>query len=221
MNERKEKAIKLRKKGYSYNMISEKLEISKSTLGCWFKEMPFTPNKYVIERIKKGPFKSGQIKHNQRVENIAEIKRLAREELGTITKRDLWILGLGLYIGEGSKAYETVQIINSDPGIIKLAIKWFKDICGLTDDHITIVMHLYPDNDERKCIDYWRKITRLPAKQFRKTQIDKRINKSNNKKRKLPYGTVLLSIISNGNPNFGVNLHRRIIGWIENCLNQT
>jgi hypothetical protein len=217
---RKEKALALRKKGYSYKMITDRLGISKSTLSCWFKELPFTPNKHVIERIKQGPFKSGKIKHNQRVENIAKIKKLAKEELGMITKRDLWILGLGLYIGEGSKAYETAQIINSDPAIVKLAIKWFNDACGVGNKHITVTMHLYPDNNEKKCVNYWKKITGLSVKQFRKTQIDRRINKSNNKRRKLPYGTVRLSIISNGNPNFGVNLHRKIMGWIENSLVQ-
>jgi len=130
------------------------------------------------------------------------------------------MLGLGLYIGEGSKAYETAQIINSDPAIVKLAIKWFKDICGIDNDHITIAMHLYPDNNEKECRDYWKKITGLSKKQFRKTQIDRRLDKSSSKRRKLLYGTVLLSIISNGDSNFGVNLHRRIMGWIESSLVQ-
>lgn len=201
-------------------MITDRLGICKSTLSCWFKEMPFIPNKQVIERIKRGPFKSGRIRHNQRVADIAKIKKLAKRELGMITKRDLWMLGLGLYIGEGSKAYETAQIINSDPAIIKLAIKWFNDICGIKNDHITIAMHLYPDNDEKECRDYWKKITGLSIKQFRKTLIDRRTNKSSSKKRKLPCGTVRLSIISNGNSNFGVNLHRRIMGWIESSLVQ-
>ncbi len=220
MNERRERANKLRGQGYSYNMSSEKLNISKSTLSCWFKETPFTPNEQVVERIKNGPFKSGQIKHNQRVKDIEKIKLFAEKELGTIAKRDLWMIGIGLYIGEGSKSFETAQISNSDANTIKLTIKWFKDICGLKDDHITLTMHLYPDNNEKECADYWRKITGLPLKQFRKTQIDKRADKSNYKKRKLPHGTVRLSIISNGNPNFGVNLHRKIMGWIESVFKQ-
>lgn len=201
-------------------MITDRLGISKSTLSCWFKEIPFTPNEQVIERIKKGPFKSGQIRHNRRVADIAKIKKLAKEELGMITERDLWMLGLGLYIGEGSKSYETAQIINSDPAIIRLAIKWFKDICGINNNHITITMHLYPDNNEKICKNYWKKVTDLSKKQFRKTQIDRRTNKSNRKKSKLPYGTAKLSVISNGNSDFGVNLHRRIMGWIESSLAQ-
>jgi len=220
MNPNRKKAFLLRKKGYSYSMIGDRLGICKSTLSFWFKDIPFIPNKKVIERIKKGPFKSGQIRHNKRVVEIAKIKNVARRELGIITKRDLWMLGLGVYIGEGSKAYETTQIINSDPAIVRLAVKWFNDICGVQKDNITVVMHLYPDNNEAACRNYWKKITGLSNKQFRKTQIDRRMNKSSSKRRKLPYGTIRLSIISNGDSNFRVNLHRKIMGWIESSLVQ-
>ena len=57
-------------------------------------------------------------------------------------------------------------------------------------------------------------MTNIPLSQFGKTQIDARENKSNKKKRKLPYGTAHLTIKSIGNRNNGVLLHRRIVGWI-------
>ncbi|PIR73820.1 MAG: hypothetical protein COU40_00635 [Candidatus Moranbacteria bacterium CG10_big_fil_rev_8_21_14_0_10_35_21] len=220
MNKRKEEATKLRKNGYSYGMITEKLQISKSTLSCWFKDIPFVPNEKVIERIKKGPFKSGRIKHNLRVESTSKIKALAREELGKISDRDLWMLGIGLYIGEGSKAYEIIRVVNSDPEVIKLAMKWFKNSCGLNNGNITLAVHLYPDNNVKKSLDFWSKTTGIALKQFRKTQIDKRIGKSWKKQRKLPYGTAHITINSNGNSEFGVKLHRRIMGWIEGSLGQ-
>ncbi|MFZ2226731.1 MAG: hypothetical protein WA064_05420 [Candidatus Moraniibacteriota bacterium] len=216
----KQKAIKLRSKGYSYNLIAEKLKIGKGTLSTWLKEIEYIPNEIVRERIKNGPAKSGMLRHNLRVRETKEIKELARTELGKISKRDLWMLGLGLYLGEGTKLYETIRIINSDPAIIKLAIRWFRDICELDVDNITIAIHLYPDNDVEESLNYWSREINIPLKQFRKTQIDKRIDKSEKKKRKLPYGTAHISINSNGNPNFGVKLHRRIMGWLESSLKQ-
>jgi hypothetical protein len=216
----KSQAIFLRKKGYSYNLISEKLGIAKSTLSGWLKEAPFVPNETVLERIKNGPFISGQLKHKERVRNILESKELAKKELGIISKKDLWMLGIGLYLGEGSKTYETIRVINSDPKIVKLAVKWFKEICGLDNRNITIAIHIYPDNNIKQCLRYWSQKTKIPLKQFRKTQIDTRNNKSEKKKRKLPYGTAHITIVSNGNPNFGVKLHRRIMGWIECALEQ-
>ncbi len=214
----KDAAFSLRSKGYSYNLIANKIKISKSTLSCWFKDIPFSPNNLVLNRIKTGPYISGQKSHEKRVHNILKIRKAAKEELGAISKRDLWMLGIGLYIGEGSKTYEIIKIINSDPRVIVLAIKWFRDICHVETENITIAIHLYPDNDIRKCLKFWGKITGLPAQQFRKTQIDRRQDKSNKKKRKLPHGTAHVSIISNGNTDYGVNLHRRITGWIEGVL---
>lgn len=170
--------------------------------------------------MKNGPFKSGQIRHNIRVKNIVRIKASARKELGNISERDLWMLGVGLYIGEGSKAYETIRITNSDPAVIKLAMRWFKNVCGLAEENMVVTLHIYPDNNKEKCINYWSKAINISAKSFRKSQIDSRINKSSKKSRKLPYGTAHLSIVSNGNPDFGVNLHRRIMGWIECVLKQ-
>jgi len=216
----KEKAINYRKRGYSYNMISQELGLAKSTLSDWLREIPYNPSKEVQERIRLGHIKTAQFKHNQRIADIEKMKKLAKKELGKLTKRDLWLLGIGLYLGEGSKLYERIRVINSDPEIIKLAIKWFREICGLKNENLSIAIHTYPDNNIKDTINYWAKVTRIPKKQFEKTQVDRRINKSEKKKRKLPYGTAHLYIRSRGKKDFGRSLHRRIMGWIETTLNQ-
>lgn len=213
----KEKAIAYRKQGYSYNMILGKMNIllSKSTLSNWLHEIPYKPNKTVIKRIGLARLRSALYKHNQKISEIEKIKIIAKKEIGELGRRDLWMLGLGLYLGEGSKLYERVRLINSDPQIIKIAIKWFRDMCGLENKNIIPCIHLYPDIDIKEALYYWSKITNIPIDQFGKTQIDSRKNKSEKKKRKLPYGTLHLQIRSNGRKEFGKNLHRRIMGWIE------
>lgn len=50
------------------------------------------------------------------------MKILAKNELGRMTKIDLWILGIGLYLGEGNKSYENVSFSNSDPETIKIIV---------------------------------------------------------------------------------------------------
>jgi len=110
----KEKAIKYRMKGYSYNMICEILGIGKSTIANWTSNIPYTPNREVIQRISSAKLKSATFKHNQKMAEANEMKELAREELGKITNRDLWLLGIGLYLGEGTKSHEFVRVVNSD-----------------------------------------------------------------------------------------------------------
>ncbi len=216
----KEKAINYRKRGYSYSMISERLGLSKSTLSNWLKEIPYAPNKEVEKRIGLGRAKSAQYKHLQKINSIKKIKNEARKEIGKLTKRDLWLLGIGLYLGEGSKTYENIRVINSDPKIIKITIKWFQDICKLRNKNFSPSIHIYPDNNIKNTINYWSRTTSIPKKQFGKTQVDRRTNKSGKKKRKLPYGTLHLQVKSCGKQEFGKALHRRIMGWIEATLSQ-
>ncbi len=44
---KKQQAISLRKKGFSYNLITDKIGTLKSTLSAWLKDVPFLTNKEV------------------------------------------------------------------------------------------------------------------------------------------------------------------------------
>lgn len=217
----KEKAINFRRRGYSYGMISQELGLAKSTISGWLREIPYEANNEVIKRIGLARARSAQNRHEIKIQSIKKAKLEASQEIGRITKRDLFFLGLGLYLGEGSKLHENIRIINSDPEIICLAIKWFRKNCGLKDENLIISIHIYPDLDEKEVKNYWSNITSIPLAQFRKTQIDIRTNKTTKKRHKLPYGTAHLRIISRGKTKFGVFLHRKIIGWIEEVIKQT
>ncbi len=139
---------------------------------------------------------------------------MAHAELGLLSKRDLWLFGIGLYLGEGSKTIECVRFTNSDPKVIKASVVWLKEICGLTERNFKLHIHTYPDNDFEKNIEYWSRVTGIPKTQVGKIQIDKR-NKRRNIKGKLPHGTVQVRVFAGGESKFGVELHRRIMGWIE------
>lgn len=213
-------AVRLRRDGWSYNIISRKLGVGKGTLNYWLKDVPYAPNADVRQRVREGPARNAMLQHADRIQRTRAIKAAAAREIGKISLRDLWMLGIGLYIGEGAKLYEMVRVINSDPDIIRLAIRWFRKVCGLTTKNFCVAVHLYPDVPKEEALAYWSKITGIPRSQFSKTQIDRRTDKSRQKRRTLPYGTVQLKIRSCGNPRRGVFLHRRITGWIEAAYRQ-
>ncbi len=220
MNTLRHEAEILRDKGYSYNMITEELGIARSTMSYWFRNRPFTPNKKVLQRIQYGPIKAGTTKHNTRVKEVAELRSTGIAEVGSLSKRDLWMLGIGIYIGEGAKSIESVRIMNSDPKVIAISMRWLIESCSLTRENIIISMHLYPDNDIQDCMRFWSGVTGLNEKNFRKTQIDLRTDKSRNGRGKLPYGTVQLRVHSLGNRKNGVVLFRKIMGWIDGVLRE-
>ena len=75
--------------------------------------MPFRPNAEISKRIGNGKLKSALFKNRQKLESINRATLEARNEIGKLTKRDLLMLGIGLYIGEGSKTNGTIRIVNS------------------------------------------------------------------------------------------------------------
>ena len=218
--ELKNEAIRLRKEGWSYAVISKQIQIPKGTLSNWLRNIPYAPNEEVTAAIKAGPLKSALSRNKSKLNSIASAKGLAKEEVGSITQRDLFLLGLGIYMGEGHKALETVRISNANPDIIKLAVLWLKGICGLGTENLTLAIHLYPDSDQQKALSYWSELTGIPLSQFGKTQLDARSGKSPLKHGKTPHGTAHLTVRSCKNPAFGVFLHRRIMGWIECACEQ-
>lgn len=116
------------------------------------------------------------------------------------------------------KKQNIVRVINADPKIIKFAVKWFEEACGLSKENFRIRLHLYPDNNIEKCIKFWSNTSGIPPKQFQKTYTDIRKGKKMFKREKLPHGTAHLGIRSNGKKEFGVFLARKINGWIKEVL---
>src|SRR3989344_8748748 len=91
----KTNAIELRKKGLSYNYISENLKISKSTLSDWLAGIPYTPNEETIKRIGRARAASGEAKTKIKQDSILEAGLQAKRELGKMSRRGGFMVGLG------------------------------------------------------------------------------------------------------------------------------
>ena len=126
----KEKAIQLRKKGYSYSEILKEVYVAKSTLSLWLRYVGLAKRQKQrltqkrIEAQKRG----AKIVRERRERLVKEIKELARRDVKKITKRELWLIGVGLYWAEGSKQKSNnvsarISLGNSDPEIIRIFIK--------------------------------------------------------------------------------------------------
>lgn len=211
-------AIQLRKAGHSYNRISELLGVSKSTLSGWLPNVPYTPNQETIARIGRALAASGEAKSKIKRESIEFARKTARTEIGKLTKRDLHMLGLGLYIGEGMKSTQITRFVNSNPAIMKIIIRWFVEVIGVPKGNLTMRVHLYPDSNERRSLQFWSEATNIPISQFQKTQIDRRVNKRALKAGKLPHGTAHLTVRALKEKRFGVFLARKILGWSDAVL---
>lgn len=219
LEEIKREAMQLRRKGYSYTHISRETGVSKSTLSGWLAKIPYQPNEETVATIGKARAASGLAKSRLKLESILNAQAEAKKEIANLSARDLFMVGLGLYIGEGSKSHSVVRIVNANPQIILLAIRWFNEALGIPKDNFSLRVHMYPDSNEKEVLTFWRKETGFSPGQFRKSQVDYREGKKSSKNGKTPYGTAHLSVNSCGQKEFGVFLSRKIEAWSEEIFN--
>ena len=213
----REDALALRKNGFSYTYISSKTGLSKSTLSGWLTEISYTPNKETVLAFGKARAAASARRAELRQESIQEIRKTTIKDIGNVGQRDLFLFGLGLYLGEGCKTNSQIRMINSDPRIIQATIAWFR-MLGVKESQFRLRLHLYPDSEVRQSLQFWSRTTSIQLSQFQKHQIDSRIDKKAKKRRKLPFGTVQLTVQSRGRKEYGVVFFRKIQLWNEAVL---
>ncbi len=207
----KAQATALRDLGHSYKYIEKELGINRSTLSGWFKWRPFSPNQHTLDKIKNGPKVSAAKRTRERLERTSSARQDAKILLGTLSPRDILLLGIGLYMGEGSKSGDIVRFSNSDPRMVRLFIYWSKQALQVTNVHLRLRVHSYPDLNTAEIEKYWLQQTGLPKSCLTKTLIDTR-QKTKEKSGKLPFGTVHITICAAGDSRYGVHLFRFIEG---------
>jgi hypothetical protein len=141
MRKDKVEALALRKKGFSYNEISKKLEIPKSTLSYWLSDVVISQEakSRIASRVFAGSVK-GLIERNKNQTALAKeraevIRETAKKEVRNLMKSKLFLVGISLYWAEGYKKgaygskWKAVDFANSDPELVKIMMNFFRKIC--------------------------------------------------------------------------------------------
>lgn len=156
--EDKIKAQELRKNGLSCGEILQQISVSKDTISKWCRDIILSEEqkKRLLENKLFGQRKGSQVaadnKRQARILRTRTIFQEANKEIGNITKRDRFIVGITLFAGEGNKRDGKVGFANSDPKIIKFTMNWFKESCAVPLPRFrgTIWIHEGLDADEAK-----------------------------------------------------------------------
>jgi len=130
-----------------------------------------------------------------------------------LSQRDLFLLGLGLYWGEGVKSNTGIAtLVNSDPGIVAMGKEWFMSCLGvsLQDFRPYIYVSIQYKNSSGKITSFWSKILNIPKDQF-KVIIIKNTSKKIYHNHKEYFGVLQLRVRK------GTDLKYRILGLIEGC----
>lgn len=195
--EDREKALVLRKKEMSYSQIKKILKISKSTLSLWLRGYPLSKQR--IRELRDC--------NEQRIERCRETKRKKKEKrlklyyqeqkkfILPLNKRELYLAGLFLYWGEGSKNSEAkLSISNTNPSIIKFFIYWLTKALKISRTRVGIQLQLYSDMDINKEIRFWSEDLQIPFSQFTRPYVKKTSSQRINHKGSFGHGTCNLGI---------------------------
>jgi hypothetical protein len=209
--EEKKIARQFRGEGLSLKEIVKKTGFSKSSVSFWVRDIELTiaqKNELSSKGLKKEIVEK---RRKTRIDNENKRRQIiidaaTKEIPNDISQRELWLIGLCLYWGEGAKTLRSgVQFSNSDPLMVKVMMKFFKKICKIPLNKFRGHIHLHPHLNSVSAIKYWHKVSGIPISQFYKTT--KQQNRaSKNKKDSLPFGTFNIQICN-------TELFLRIKGW--------
>jgi len=122
--DKKLQAQNLRRKGYSYPHIQDVLGVPKSTLSGWCRDIALTEEqalelfKNKLKGAAKGRVIGAKRQQERRLREIENLLIEGRKEIGELTKRDRFIVGVALYVAEGTKTDKACNFSNSDPKLI-------------------------------------------------------------------------------------------------------
>lgn len=215
----KEHAIALRRQGLSYSEILKEIPVAKSTLSLWLRGVGLSKKQYQKLTAKKlaAALRGGQARKDQRILTTQRIHSEAMRDIGTISSRELWLMGIMLYWAEGTKEKDDrpgsgVQFTNSDIRMVNLFLKWLSDICKIQNNRIyfDVFIHENSKNNIKKVVDYWSTSTGFPKNHFLHIYFKK--NKIKTLRKNVGdsyYGLVKIRVRASS------ELNRKIAGWIK------
>lgn len=209
----KEKAIILRKKGFSYNEILENVSVTKSTLSIWLRNVGIAKRQKqrLTEKRRDAQQKAQEACKKNRVIKEKKIIEKAKQEIGKISQRDLWLIGIAIYWAEGAKqkannVSQGVSFGNSDPKMILLFRRWLNKCCGIKNKRICYRIYIHEKADIEKAKKFW---SNLLGEKIEKTYLKKHNPKTIRKNIEENYNGLLRMDIKKS-----TDLNREISGWI-------
>lgn len=211
-DELRTKARELRSQGMTYDRIQVELGCSKSSISLWVRDLPKPERKRTREEASAIARRGWEATLQRRDMERQQTKRDAADDIGAMSPRELFLLGVGLYWSEGSKSkpyrtQERVTFVNSDPHMIEVFLAWLR-LLGVSPDLLRFHVHIHETADASAAQDYWQNLTGAETSAFGKTSIKKHSPRTNRKNVNENYrGCLVVRVLKSA------DLYRRIEGW--------
>ena len=214
------RARDLRAQGLGYDDIAAALEVSKSSVSLWVRDMP-RPGRLSPEECRKrsaeGSRTYWEAERPAREARREAIRDAAAAEIGALTTREAIIAGAIAYWCEGSKSKpyrrsQGVEFINSDPSVILFFLR-FLSVAGVESPRLGFRLYIHESADVAAAEGYWLAVTGADPSQFRKSLL-----KTHNP------GTVRKNVGDDYHGCLRINvsqsadLYRKIDGWARAAM---
>lgn len=188
------------------------LGCSKGSISLWVRDLPKPERRDPSEQAKLASRKRWDHELAVRDEERQKTKAAAAAEIGTLSDRELFLVGVGMYWAEGSKdkpydRRENVTFVNSDPGMIETFLRWL-DLLGVERDRVRYCVMIHESADVAGAEQYWADLVGADRSAFNKTTIKKHNPKTVRKNVGASYrGCLTIKVRQSA------DLYRRIEGW--------
>ncbi len=218
----KRKAIYLRENGETVRAIAKRLGVSFSTISFWCRDIKLS--KSVIQQMQfkkkdksiKGLLRFSEKRRAQRIENTLNNKKEGVKMITPFSKRDLLMVGIGLYWGEGYKESNSeLGFTNSNPFMLRFYIIWLNLFKVQRKDLIfRLSINKIYSKYEKEIKEFWIKYLRVEEGQFTKTSFVKTKLKKASSGISSDYKGILRIKVRRG-----LELKNKILGSIEYIAN--
>lgn len=171
----KQRAIVLRRKGYSIKEIAKVLGISVGTSSLWLRDIVITPSGLarLEEKNRVSRIKGVQVQQSLRKNRLNLLETKIKAQIKSVKENKFFIKSLCAYLywGEGNKTGSFVGFINSDPEMIRNFMFLLRSGFEVDETKFRGLMHLHEYHDQQKMANFWSQVSGIPLSRFSKTYI--------------------------------------------------
>lgn len=217
----KETAIRLRREGKTYSEILSEVPVAKSTLSEWLKSVQLAKpqQQRITKKRKESALRGARIRRQTMISEIEVLKNSGRREIGDVSSRELWLIGIALYWAEGSKQYAHtpstgIMFSNSDVQMAHVFLKWLEQL-GVPQAKVYFELYIHETRkaESIKFKKWWIHELDVSPGQLNRIYFKKGNPKTNRKNIVDRYhGLIRIKV------NSSTNLNRRINGWVHGIV---
>lgn len=211
--DQREEARRLRREhGLAITDICKQLGVAKSSVSLWVRDIILSDEQIAaLHKQHYAYWAQMRGAHTNAIKG-REQRRIYQEE-GRQKAREgdlMHLAGCMLYWGEGAKNRNALKMSNSDSGMLVFYMRFLRETLKVTNDRIILRIMCYLGNglSQQDIEHYWLQTLLLPHECLRTTMVNLQPKSSQQKGRKLLYGTVEIGM-------YDTRLAQHVLGAIQ------